>query len=71
MDDQGGAGGAPLHHDEGEARRRKPHVEQQAKEGRATGGEPHGRRSEHDDERGHVRGGEGDGERKTPAKGPE
>ncbi|MGW7101771.1 hypothetical protein [Streptomyces sp. NPDC054838] len=67
MDDQGGAGGAPLHHDEAEARRRKPHVDQPVKdEGRGKGGEPQGRRAEQGgQDRDRSREGKG------PAKGPE
>ncbi|MEU6890267.1 hypothetical protein ABZ934_00425 [Streptomyces sp. NPDC046557] len=66
MDDQGGAGGAPLHHDEGEAERRKPHVDRPVKAGPAKGGEPPDRRFEHG-EREHDR----DREGRSPAKGPE
>lgn len=70
MDDQGGAGGVPLHHDEGEAKRRGPHVDrpekEPAKERPARSGEPQDRRSEQA-ERDRDRGREGKG----PAKGPE
>ncbi|GHB56114.1 hypothetical protein GCM10010347_27690 [Streptomyces cirratus] len=66
MDDQGGAGGVPLHHDEGEAKRRAPRADQPARERPAKSGEPQDRRSERT---------EGDQDRnregKGPAKGPE
>ncbi|MEC4572930.1 hypothetical protein [Streptomyces virginiae] len=34
MDDQGGAGGVPLHHDDDEARRRAPHAGPRARKPR-------------------------------------
>ncbi|WP_329200838.1 MULTISPECIES: hypothetical protein [unclassified Streptomyces] len=82
MDDQGGAGGVPLHHDEDEAKRRGPHVDHPEKERLARSGEPQDRRS---GQGGKDRGSEGSGPAKnagtsgpakdrgarSPAKGPE
>ncbi|MFD9105566.1 hypothetical protein ACFVZN_31420 [Streptomyces virginiae] len=38
MDDQGGAGGVPLHHDDDEARRRAPHAGPRARKPRKDDG---------------------------------